>query len=127
MFEFKQLDVIVTRNGEKYVLIGNRFLDDQGWLNIDNYKLDLKNSTKDYDIMKIYRKESGVVSNLDRLLEYKETEKIWEREKEFSVAGVKCTVKDHSIKMDVSGVAILGLNLEQVEKMYKEMGGKVAE
>lgn len=78
-FEFKQFDVITIRSGVRYVLLGENFVNDTGWMlsgswNDMNYPND-----SGFDVMKVER-QTGNINRISKLLNADGMVTVWDRD-----------------------------------------------
>ena len=74
--------VVELRNKNRYIKLGERLLNFDGWIPLDNYADNLCNGyiDKEFDIVKVFKVNTNRVNDLKMVLRDKYLEPVWKRD-----------------------------------------------
>lgn len=75
--------MVVTRNANKYIVIGESLTRYEDWLALSNFNDNLASGCmlKQFDIMEVWERSVTKIVSLKNMFDLKNMEKIWERKK----------------------------------------------
>jgi hypothetical protein len=101
-FEFKQFDVITIRSGVRYVLLGENFINDTGWMRAISWnEMDHQNDSG-FDIMKVERQTENI-NRISKLLNADRMVTVFDRLDRLDIkVGDIVQIKDNSYMQEFS-------------------------